>query len=77
MISSITPNSLKGWPDKSILVVANDAGATSLLLGWLKDLDKELTFCMQGPAEEILKRERPQSINSYVFLDLKLPWQTS
>ena len=34
-LSSITPNSLKSWPEGSVAVVAHDAGAARHLFSWL------------------------------------------
>ena len=63
LTSSITPDSLKTWPEGSIAVVAHDAGAARLLLSWLEPLDKQLRFYLEGPALEMLRKERPQARN--------------
>ena len=58
LTSSITPDSLRTWPDGSVAVVAHDAGAARLLLSWLEPLDKQLRFYLKGPALEMLQKER-------------------
>ena len=63
LTSSITPDSLKTWPEGSVAVVAHDAGAARLLLSWLEPLDKQLRFYLEGPALEMLHKERPQARN--------------
>ena len=59
LISSITPDSLKGWPEGSVAIVANDAGAARLLFSWLEALDHQLNICATGPALAIVRREMP------------------
>ena len=63
LTSSITPDSLKTWPEGSVAVVAHDAGAARLLLSWLEPLDKQLRFYLEGPALEMLREKRPQTQN--------------
>ena len=63
LTSSITPDSLKTWPEGSVAVVAHDAGAARLLLSWLEPLDKQLRFYLEGPALEMLRKDRPQAQN--------------
>ena len=68
MISSITPDSLKSWPNESIAVVAHDAGAARHLLSWLAPLEGQLRFCLAGPAAKIFKEKRARYHN---FIDLE------
>jgi hypothetical protein len=59
LISSITPDSLKQWPDASVAVVAHDAGAARLLFSWLKSCKRQLLVYAEGPALKILDQELP------------------
>lgn len=54
LTSSITPSSLKSWPDKSIAIVAHDAGSARLLFSWLTGLEEKVRFYVEGPAKRIL-----------------------
>lgn len=40
-------------------MVAHDAGAARLLFSWLQPLQRQLRFFVQGPARQILDKERP------------------
>ena len=40
-------------------MVAHDAGAARLLFSWLQPLQRQLRFFVQGPALQILEKERP------------------
>ena len=41
-----------------IAIVANDAGAANLILGWIKkNPSLKFNFCLTGPAEKILSKE--------------------
>jgi len=55
---------LTSYPQSSIAVVANDAGAARLMASWLKPIDKQLIFCLTGPAYNIFKQQRKVIINN-------------
>jgi hypothetical protein len=43
-----------------VAVVANDAGAANIILGWLKESPElEIKFCVDGPAKKIFTKEFP------------------
>ncbi len=47
--------------DSSIAIVAHDAGAANLILGWICERQHEnLRLCVSGPAADIFQRWRPQ-----------------
>ena len=60
-ISSITPDSLKSWPERTVAIVAHDAGAARLLFSWLEPLNRQLNICAMGPAQTIAQKERPNT----------------
>ena len=68
LISCITPDSLKSWPEGTVAIVANDAGAARLLFSWLEPLNRQLNICATGPAKTIAQKERP---NKTIFTDPK------
>ena len=51
--------------DSSIAIVAHDAGAANLILGWICERQHEnLRFCVSGPAADIFQRWRPLLCNT-------------
>lgn len=52
-------NSIPVGPTDRVGVVCHDAGATNLLVEWVRDCLDRVSVCMQGPAEKIWRTEFP------------------
>ena len=63
-ISSITPDSLKSWPERTVAIVAHDAGAARLLFSWLEPLNRQLNICARDLPRPLHRKKAHHEILS-------------